>query len=78
MLIVCEKPCVVEGWMDGRMDGWMDGWMGGKARLRIAYSNQKWHSLYTNNLNKPKMIRFLKFKFLIALNLNFNGGQFYE
>ena len=25
----------------GRMDGWMGGWMGGKARLRIAYSNQK-------------------------------------
>ena len=37
MLIVCEKPCVVEGWMGG----WVDGWMGGKARLRIAYSNQK-------------------------------------
>jgi hypothetical protein len=23
------------------VDGWMDGWMGGKAGLRIAYSNQK-------------------------------------
>ena len=23
------------------MDGWMEGWMGGKAGLRIAYSNQK-------------------------------------
>jgi hypothetical protein len=23
------------------MGGWMDGWMGGKAGLRIAYSNQK-------------------------------------
>ena len=23
------------------MDGWMDGWVGGRARLRIAYSNQK-------------------------------------
>jgi hypothetical protein len=23
------------------MDGWVGGWMGGKARLRIAYSNQK-------------------------------------
>ena len=22
------------------MGGWMDGWMGGKAWLRIAYSNQ--------------------------------------
>ena len=23
------------------MDGWVDGWVGGKAGLRIAYSNQK-------------------------------------
>ena len=23
------------------LDGWMDEWMGAKARLRIAYSNQK-------------------------------------
>ena len=23
------------------MGGWMDGWKGGKAGLRIAYSNQK-------------------------------------
>jgi hypothetical protein len=23
------------------MDGWVGGWMGGKAGLRIAYSNQK-------------------------------------
>ena len=38
MLIVCEKPCVVEGRKDGRVDGWM----GGKAGLRIAYSNQKY------------------------------------
>ena len=29
-------------WMGGWMDGWkLDGWMGGKAGLRIAYSNQK-------------------------------------
>jgi hypothetical protein len=27
--------------MDGWVDGWVDGWMAGKARLRIAYSNQK-------------------------------------
>ena len=41
MLIVCEKPWGVVGRVDGWMGGWMDGWMGGKARLRIAYSNQK-------------------------------------
>ena len=29
------------GWVDGWMGGWMGGWMDGKARLRIAYSNQK-------------------------------------
>ena len=28
-------------WMGGWEGGWMDGWMGGRARLRIAYSNQK-------------------------------------
>ena len=32
-----------EGWMDG---GWMDGWMGGKAGIRIAYSNQKCFTLF--------------------------------
>ena len=30
------------------------------------------------SINKPKMARFLKFKFLIILKLNFNGGQFYK
>ena len=29
-------------------------------------------------LNKPKMVRFLKIKFLIILRLNFNRGQFYK
>ena len=27
------------------MDGWVGGWMEGKTRLRIAYSNQKFHLL---------------------------------
>ena len=26
--------------------------------------------------NKPKMTRFSKFKFLFAINQNFNGGQY--
>ena len=30
------------------------------------------------NGNKPKMAIFFKFKFLIALKLNFNEGQFYK
>ena len=29
-------------------------------------------------INKPKMVRFLKFKFLIIIKLNFNGDRFYE
>ena len=29
-------------------------------------------------INKPKMVRFLKFMFLIILKLNFNGGQIYK
>ena len=32
----------------------------------------------TRKINKPKMARFFKFKFVIALKLNFNWGQFYE
>ena len=27
----------------GWMDGWVGGWVEGKAGLRIAYSNQKFH-----------------------------------
>ena len=52
MLNICVEKLKVEekklvqknqgtGWMDGRKDGRMDGWVGGKARLRIAYSNRK-------------------------------------
>ena len=54
MLIICvenfesknlagRKGGWMDGWMGGWMDGWMGGWMEGKARLRIAYSNQKLH-----------------------------------
>ena len=52
-------------------------------KMAILMTNEllwkkEWHSLNTNNQNKPKMAQFLKFKFLIALKLNFNGGQFYK
>ena len=30
----------------------------------------------TYQINKPKVVRFLKFKFLFIIKLNFNGGQF--
>ena len=29
-------------------------------------------------INKPKIVPFLKFKFLTIIKLNFNGGQFYN
>ena len=32
----------------------------------------------TYQINKPKIVRFLKFKFLIIIILNFNGDQFYK
>ena len=35
-------------------------------------------SLSNFSINKPKMVRFLKIKFLILLKLTFNGGQFYK
>ena len=30
----------------------------------------------TYQINKPKIVQFLKFKFLIIIKWNFNGGQF--
>ena len=42
----------------------------------IYYEKKEWHSLNTNNQNKPKLAQFVKFKFLIVLKLNFNGAQF--
>ena len=32
----------------------------------------------TYQINKPKIVRFLKNKFLTVIKLNFNGGQFYK
>ena len=32
----------------------------------------------TYQINKPKIVQFLKFKFLTKLKINFNGGQFYK
>ena len=42
------------------------------------YEKNEWHSLNTNNQNKPKTAWFLKLELLIAIILNFNGGQFYK
>ena len=35
-------------------------------------------SLSKFSINKPKMAWFLKFKCLILLKINLNGGQFYK
>ena len=32
----------------------------------------------TYQINKPKNVQFLKFKFLTIIKLNFNGGQFFK
>ena len=32
----------------------------------------------TYQINKSKIVRFLKIKFLTVIKLNFNGGQFYK
>ena len=53
--------------MEGWVGGWMDGWMEAKAGLSMLTA-----------ITKPKMVRFLKIKFLIIIKLNFNGGQFYK
>ena len=39
---------------------------------------KEWHSLSTNNQNKPEMTQFLKFKSQSAWKLNFNWGQFFN
>ena len=41
-------------------------WEQGKLSLSIFF------------INKPKMARFSKFKYLFALKLNFNGDQFHK
>ena len=46
----------MDGWMDGWMGGWVDGWIGGKAPLRIAYSNQKVKPTKKIS-NEPKMYK---------------------
>ena len=35
-------------------------------------------SITTYQINKPKIVQFLKFKFLSIIKLNFNGSQFYK
>ena len=51
------QKSLLEGWMDG----WKEGWVGGKAGLRIAYSNQK--LLVCDSKKQFKMI-FVDFTFL--------------
>ena len=46
--------------------------------VRNCVENFELKILNEFKLNKPKMVRFLKIKFLIILKLNFNGGQFYK
>ena len=46
--------------------------------VRNCVENFELKILSEFKLNKPKMAQFLKFKFLIILKLNFNGGQFYK
>ena len=59
------------------MDGWVDGWMeGSQSQVKDCLQQSKRAPLGGANINKPKMVRFLKIKFLIILKLNFKGGQF--
>ena len=45
------------------INGWMNEWMSG---IKLNYIGGPF----------SKMVRFLKFKFLIVLKLNYYGGQF--
>ena len=35
-------------------------------------------NITTYQINKPQIVRFFKFKYLIIIKLNFNEGQFYK
>ena len=48
------------------------------VRQKLWVENFESKILSDFKLNKPKMARFLKFKFLFIFKLNFNGGQFYK
>ena len=55
------------------MGGWMGGWVGAKARLRIAYSNQK-VNLKIENVNlKIKKVKFnWKIRFILIFLIKFD------
>ena len=61
------------------MGGWMDGWEG-KPGLLNRWVNEWMGGIKLNYNGGPfsKVVRFLKFKFLIILKLNYYGGQFYK
>jgi len=54
--------------VDGWVDGWMDGWMVKPGR----WVNELMGGIKLNYNGGPfsKVVRFLKFKFLIILKLN--------
>ena len=50
-------------------------------KIIICNKNYDWDKkmcITMYQINKPKMFRFLKFKYLIMIRLNFNGDQFYN
>ena len=58
----------MDGWMDGWIGGWMDGWMGGRARLRIAHSNQQINLRCTTFLKKNPISASFCLIIFLALN----------
>ena len=63
MLLVCEKPCVVDGWMDGRMGGWMDGWESG-VKDCLQQSKKAW------------LLNGWVDEWMGGIKLKYNGGPF--
>ena len=76
-----QKSLITES-MGGWMDGWRESWVTAikKAWLLNRWVDEWMGGIKLNYNGGPfsKMVRFLKFKFLIILKLNYNGGQFYK
>ena len=56
-----QKSMALDMWMDGWVGGYMDRWVGGRAGLRIAYSNLKYGEVLTSFNDKLGCVKWTCF-----------------